>query len=639
MQLINSPLPVYYDNDGSPLTAGYLYLGTPNLNPETSPLPVYWDEAGTQPAAQPIRTQNGLPARNGVPAQIYAADDYSLSVRNRKGELVYYLRAVTGLSGLAALLTSPTGASEVGFSLSAVGAAARTVLSRLREEVFATDFFANGAAGALVDPTGVIDSTLGIQAAINAVTASKGTVRFPVGTFKITSPLRVPTGVTLAGSGVAGTVILKYTNTAGAGTATARAGVVTDTYVVDAVVQIVHANNVYATNVHIENLTLKKAAYAAGSYGIYAPRVDHVHVSGVHIENCGVGWSTFDSWMGELEDVTAQACGIAFEWKNDGTGFGAGTSTTLKNCWLNADNSVCEPVAGFDIFGLKYANLISCGCDNATRVDGTPTYAYKFNSSQGVVMSGCGTENGKGGVLLVASSSVTAIGLHASAMTGITAGTAATIFADTNSKLTLIGADIGVTTSPGVLFDWVIQNGSSVIEENPAQSPSGGNPFVSYSGGGSKIREAAGVISVTDALNQRYPVMATSPTARQNKNDAVVASAGAAIFSVTAPALNNQSAVVSLTVFGNDSSFQNGTVSQKVDFVFCRENGATFYENSGVISTILCGNLFTNPPTFSIGRVGDTWTVTMTPAHGDLVCNFAAEVQTPNSGTWTFAYA
>lgn len=78
------------DLDGRPLDAGYVYFGSRDENPETTPVTVYWDAAGTQPAAQPIRTSNGFMVRNGTPALVYVASDYSMTVRNRKRELVLY---------------------------------------------------------------------------------------------------------------------------------------------------------------------------------------------------------------------------------------------------------------------------------------------------------------------------------------------------------------------------------------------------------------------------------------------------------------------------------------------------------------------------------------------------------------------
>jgi hypothetical protein len=92
------PYPIFTDRDGSPLDAGYLYFGEANLNPETNPIQVYYDNAFTQPAAQPIRTINGYPSRNGSPAAIYANDYFSVTVRNKRNELVIYSPSGYGIT-------------------------------------------------------------------------------------------------------------------------------------------------------------------------------------------------------------------------------------------------------------------------------------------------------------------------------------------------------------------------------------------------------------------------------------------------------------------------------------------------------------------------------------------------------------
>lgn len=100
---IPSPLPLFVDLDGKPLTQGRVYIGEPNENPETNPLTVYWDAAGTQPAAQPLRTKGGYVARSGTPAAVFAPTDYSITVRNRYGSLVYYLASSLEFSGSSQL--------------------------------------------------------------------------------------------------------------------------------------------------------------------------------------------------------------------------------------------------------------------------------------------------------------------------------------------------------------------------------------------------------------------------------------------------------------------------------------------------------------------------------------------------------
>lgn len=91
MLATDAPFSQYFDLDGTPLDGGRIYFGAANQNPETSPVAVYWDAAGTQPAAQPIRTLNGYSVRNGAPALVYTAADYSVMVRNRAGKQVYYV--------------------------------------------------------------------------------------------------------------------------------------------------------------------------------------------------------------------------------------------------------------------------------------------------------------------------------------------------------------------------------------------------------------------------------------------------------------------------------------------------------------------------------------------------------------------
>lgn len=73
----------------------------------------------------------------------------------------------TTVQGALSDIAGNSGASKVGYLPAGTGAAATTVQAKLREMVSVLDFYANGVSGAKVDPTGVVDSTAGIQAAIN----------------------------------------------------------------------------------------------------------------------------------------------------------------------------------------------------------------------------------------------------------------------------------------------------------------------------------------------------------------------------------------------------------------------------------------------------------------------------------------
>lgn len=91
----SSPVPMFFDLDGTPLASGSVYYGVANKNPETNPITVYWDSACTQPVAQPVKTVNGYPSRQGTPANVYANSDYSITVKNKLGKLIIYMPLAT----------------------------------------------------------------------------------------------------------------------------------------------------------------------------------------------------------------------------------------------------------------------------------------------------------------------------------------------------------------------------------------------------------------------------------------------------------------------------------------------------------------------------------------------------------------
>jgi hypothetical protein len=84
-----SPFPIFTDRDGQPLENGYVYIGQPNLDPQTNPVSVYFDEALSVLAAQPIRTINGYASQAGTPARLFIdATNYSTRVLDKNGTLV-----------------------------------------------------------------------------------------------------------------------------------------------------------------------------------------------------------------------------------------------------------------------------------------------------------------------------------------------------------------------------------------------------------------------------------------------------------------------------------------------------------------------------------------------------------------------
>lgn len=178
-----TPFPQYFDLDGDPLDNGSLYFGVVDLNPETAPITVYWDSAATQPAAQPIKTKNGFPVRNGTPTTVYATSGHSLTVRDAKGRLVFYARRSGEIDNTEALIaqladTSSTanGDAMIGVKQPYTGAVARTQHDKNLEFLSVKDF------GAVAD--GVTDDFPAIIATVKAAIALQGsglsiTIHFP----------------------------------------------------------------------------------------------------------------------------------------------------------------------------------------------------------------------------------------------------------------------------------------------------------------------------------------------------------------------------------------------------------------------------------------------------------------------------
>lgn len=185
----------YQDLDGSPLDGGKLYFGIENQNPETAPITVYWDAAQTQPAAQPIRTVSGMPVRNGTIANIYAPSNYSLTVKDKNGVLIYSKpTSAYTLFGFLIALISSGGAALIGWIQSGAGAIYRTVQARLRDTIHVEDFGASTTASAATN-------LAAINAAIVEANARGGGVVSFNDFYTVSAAPTMKSNVTLQGQG------------------------------------------------------------------------------------------------------------------------------------------------------------------------------------------------------------------------------------------------------------------------------------------------------------------------------------------------------------------------------------------------------------------------------------------------------
>jgi hypothetical protein len=152
---IQPTFPIFTDIDGQPLEAGYVWIGTANLDPQTNPINVYWDAALTIAAPQPIRTLAGYPSRSGTPARLYVNSDYSIRVMNKNGSTVYSAPVATerysdvvlepfiGFKdqvGTVQDLADNDGSDWIGFVQSGSGVVARSAQDKMREFWDVEDF-------------------------------------------------------------------------------------------------------------------------------------------------------------------------------------------------------------------------------------------------------------------------------------------------------------------------------------------------------------------------------------------------------------------------------------------------------------------------------------------------------------------
>jgi hypothetical protein len=144
---VRSPANQFFDTDGTPLDNGYIYVGISGANPETSAQTVYWDKAGTIPAAQPIRTLNGYPARDGAVSKFYTSTkNYSITIKDKRGILV--LSSLNTDSGIFDEIEQITGAAGIGYDNSVselVGDNVQEAIDELKSITDAQDVVINSS--------------------------------------------------------------------------------------------------------------------------------------------------------------------------------------------------------------------------------------------------------------------------------------------------------------------------------------------------------------------------------------------------------------------------------------------------------------------------------------------------------------
>lgn len=249
MQQIGNPFAYFAGLDGRALELGKIYIGVAGQDPQTNPQNVYWDEAGTQIAAQPIRTAAGTPMNNGTPARIYVSGSFSIRVRTQSDVQVFYMSSI-----------DPGGAASPDGGI--------------------IDMADYGAVG---DDT--TDNLAAFNTALAAITTAMtyGTVgpviRFPAGKFYFSGPINLKKTVVIEGAGGAGQAGPEMTQLRFASNSRGIIINRSDTNNGDTIVSATTG----ADGTVIRNLQLYGAGATATAHGIYAKArcvIENVNVGG-----------------------------------------------------------------------------------------------------------------------------------------------------------------------------------------------------------------------------------------------------------------------------------------------------------------------------------------------------------------------
>jgi len=277
----------------------------------------------------------------------------------------------------AVQLAGPNGSLLLGFIQDGAGAAARDMQGKAREQLSVTDFFANGVSGPRVDPTGILDSTLGIKVALTA--GAGKTVVFPPGTYLVDgSLLRVFPRTTVYGYGA--TLKLKagnYTTTRYfLGTNT---GITYDpAYVESEDVQIV--------GVKIDG-NIANVVTTDSCYGINAYKTRNCQIIDVGIKDLpgtvGVGYGLAFSFSTTVHAVRVKVNRTDRQnliiWETLDAHIDGCTlkDSYFRDCILVSSNSPA-------VFQPSYAVIANTSCDNSLS---TGTHVVRFSGESGGQMS------------------------------------------------------------------------------------------------------------------------------------------------------------------------------------------------------------------------------------------------------------
>lgn len=208
---------------------------------------------------------------------------------------------------------------------------------------------------------GSTDDTTAIQAVINAMPSTGGTIYFPPGTYKLSAALALKSNLVLIGAGQAASILQQTTTTAAC-----LSGVDVNTLTIERM-QLQGPASGTGTGI-----TLTRSAQANCRYiSLRDLYIRQFGQDGVAISNCIVS---------HFARVNCENNGRHGFFLFGVTGGAAGTSVALDACYANTNTTT-----GFNLFNMVYTALSGCASE------GHPTN-YLIDTCQGVSLSGCGSE-------------------------------------------------------------------------------------------------------------------------------------------------------------------------------------------------------------------------------------------------------
>lgn len=376
MKQISAPLPLFVDRAGDPLDAGYIYVGVANQNPQTNPIPLFWDEAGTQPAAQPLRTAGGRIVNGVTPARVYtASEDYSMNIRDKNNVLVFSVLDVDGVSTLVTDLADSSdkdkGAGQVGFNWS------------LTYDELTAGYGTQTAASAVnvlryIPPSewaGILSYayTYDCTTAINTALAAHDDVYLPKGGYRTTGAINVTRStINLHGAAKYGSIIRADHTGNAINIATNNEPEVSRLYILRGTI---------AARGSRTGVGIRVFGDIAGGSSVQA-RVEHVRVDGF-----SKGLDLYGCFLSSFDDITVKRCDISYALNNN-----TNDSITFTRCKSN--NDISQHVVGNGGAAECGGTFIACEFENGFKF---PAFAVTGGTQFFLNFTNCyGYENNAG---------------------------------------------------------------------------------------------------------------------------------------------------------------------------------------------------------------------------------------------------